>query len=161
MKILREIGIMLGLSVVVALSVNHFSPVGIALVGSWDTEKGVVSAKTHGEETPEGMEITSVAEARAIYDRGETLFVDARGITPYEEGHIRGAISFPINLFEERIEAFLMDYPPERPIVSYCSGRECEDSHKLARLLLDMGYGNVRVFIDGYPGWEKGGHPVD
>lgn len=161
MKIMREAGILLGLSVVVALAVNQFSPVGIALFGNWDTQKGVISAKTHGQETPEGLEITDVAAARAIFDTGEALFVDARGEGPYDEGHIAGALSLPVNLFEERIESFLTAHPPELPMVCYCSGRECEDSHKLARLLMDMGYVSVRVFIDGFPAWEKEGHPVE
>ena len=39
--------------------------------------------------------------------------------------------------------------------------RECEDSHILAYYLLGEGYTDVRVFIDGYPGWEAENLPVE
>ena len=160
-RMLKEVLGLLVFSVAVALLVNQFSPVGIALVGNWDTEKGAISAKARGEETPEGMEITAVAAARAVFDAGGALFVDARTQDLYDEGHIAGALSYPVGEMEERIEGFITEYPPEQAIVAYCSGRECEDSHKLARFLIDMGYTRVRVFIDGFPAWQKEGHPVE
>jgi 3-mercaptopyruvate sulfurtransferase SseA len=64
-------------------------------------------------------------------------------------------------LYEERLEAFLAKYPLSTRIVTYCSGRECEDSHELAQILLQFGYENVSVFIDGFPAWEKSGFPVE
>ena len=46
-------------------------------------------------------------------------------------------------------------------MITYCSGRTCEDSHNLARLLSEVGFTDVRVFIDGFPGWEAEGYPVE
>jgi rhodanese-related sulfurtransferase len=63
--------------------------------------------------------------------------------------------------FEERIESFLNRYPAEQTIVTYCSGRTCEDSHDLAQSLSDVGFTNVRIFIDGFPGWEAEGYPIE
>ena len=87
--------------------------------------------------------------------------MDARSKNHYENGHIPGAVSLPVVQFEERIEFFLNRYPPEQPIVTYCSGRTCEDSHDLAQFLSDLGFTNVRIFIDGFPGWEADGYPVE
>jgi hypothetical protein len=52
-------------------------------------------------------------------------------------------------------------YPPEKAIVTYCSGRTCEDGHSLAQLLLAFGYTEINVFIDGFPGWKSEGHPIE
>ena len=42
---LKEVGIILGVAIVAALTANYFSPAGIALVGQWDTSQGVITAK--------------------------------------------------------------------------------------------------------------------
>ena len=72
-------------------------------------------------------------------------------------------ISKPISndLLYKKIAAFLERYPPEASIITYCSGRTCLDSHHLAEFLLEFGYDKVTVFIDGFPGWEAEGHPIE
>lgn len=161
MKTVKEIGIVLGLSLAAAFAVNYFSPAGIALVGQWDTAQGVVTAKAKNDIVIDGIEIGTVDQAKKLYDSGEYIFVDARSQEDYEEGHIKGALSLPAGQFEEKIAAFLERYPPEISIVTYCSGRTCLDSHQLADNLLEFGYEKVNVFIDGFPGWKAEGHPVE
>ena len=87
MKTVKEIAILLGLSIVAALAVNYFSPSGIALVGQWDTEQGVVTAKEKNGIVIEGIEIGTVDLARKMYDSGDYIFVDARSTEDYDEGH--------------------------------------------------------------------------
>ena len=160
-KTIKEIMILVAVSVVLALMVNTFSPRGIAIVGQWDIAKGVITASPGGAEEGKPTEIDSVAQAKYIFDKDEVLFVDARSQNDYENGHIPGAVSLPVGQFEERIESFLNRYPPEQAIVTYCSGRTCEDSHDLAQFLSDVGFTNVRIFIDGFPGWEAEGYPIE
>lgn len=161
MKTAKEISIILGVSIVTALAVNYFSPAGIALVGQWDTSQGVVMAKAKNDIVIEGIEIGTVDEARQLFDSGEYIFVDARSLEDYAEGHIQGAVSLPVGQSEDRVAAFLERYPPEASIITYCSGRTCQDSHHLAEFLLEFGYDNVTVFIDGFPGWKAEGHPIE
>ena len=161
MKTAKEVSIILGVSILAAFAVNYFSPAGIALVGQWDTSQGVVTAKAKNNIVIDGIEIGAVDQARELYDSGEYIFVDARSPEDYEEGHIKGAVSLPVGQFEEKIAAFMEHYPPEASIVTYCSGRTCEDSHHLAEFLLEFGYDKVNVFIDGFPGWEAEGHPIE
>ena len=161
MKTAKEVSIILGVSILAAFAVNYFSPAGIALVGQWDTSQGVVTAKAKNNIVIDGIEIGAVDQARELYDSGEYIFVDARSPEDYEEGHIKGAVSLPVGQFEEKIAAFMEHYPPEVSIVTYCSGRTCEDSHHLAEFLLEFGYDKVNVFIDGFPGWEAEGHPIE
>lgn len=158
-KIVRELLILCGLAAVVAFTVNALSPRGIALFGDWDTKKGVVTAKTKNDAVDHAREIELPA-ARALHDQG-ALFVDARDPADYEAGHIKGAVSLPAREVWDRLADFQAAHPAQTPIVAYCSGRECSDSHDLARDLRDAGYLDVKVFVDGYPVWKGEGLPVE
>ncbi len=160
-KTAKKIILLLVVSAALAMLVNFLSPRGIALVGQWDTSQGVITASPSGTEEEKPEEINSVARAKEIFDNGNVLFVDARSSDNYEDGHIPGAISLPVGQFDEQIESFLNQHPPDALIVTYCSGRTCEDSHNLAQLLYDVGFTNVRVFIDGFPGWKAEGYPIE
>jgi rhodanese-related sulfurtransferase len=161
MKTLKEVTIITGISVIIAFGVNFFSPNGIALVGQWDTSQGVVTAIKKNDVVMEELEIDDITHAKTLYDTGNVLFVDARSIEDYYDGHIKNAVSLPVGQYDDHIDAFLELYDLDHPIVTYCSGRTCEDSHHLAQLLMERGYMNISVMIDGFPGWEAGGYPVD
>jgi len=161
MKTIKELSILGGASIIIALAFNYFSPGGIALVGQWDTAQGVITANEKNDVVLNELEIGDVSLAKKLYDSQKFIFVDARSRDDYDEGHIKGAVSLPVGQFDEKIEAFLERYPPEKAIITYCSGRTCEDSHELAQLLLAFGFTEINVFIDGYPGWETEGYPIE
>jgi len=158
---LKEIIIILGVSAIAAFGVNYLSPKGIALVGQWDTSQGVVTAREKNDVVMDELEIEDVADAKTLYDSDHVLFVDARSRENFEHGHIKGAFSLPVGEFDELIDTFFDRYALDTPIVTYCSGRTCEDSHRLAQLLISGGYLNTRVMIDGFPGWEAAGYPIE
>ena len=160
-ELVNQTFILLGVSVMLAFVVNHFSPAGIAFVGQWDTAQGVITANAKNGVVAGKSEIEDVIQAKEIYDSGNVLFVDARTRENFDEGHIPGAASLPVGQFDDLIDAFIDQHDMEQPIVIYCSGRTCEDSHNLAQLLIDFGYSDVKVFIDGFPGWETKGYPVE
>jgi rhodanese-related sulfurtransferase len=104
-------------------------------------------------------------DVNALHAKG-VLFLDARRTSVYEQGHIAGARPFSVwesdldekinKLFEERSS-------PEQqalPIVAYCSGGDCEDSHMLAQKLWGIQFNNVYVYKDGFPDWQKRGGAV-
>ena len=155
----KEMMIIIGVSVLFGFTANAISPNGIALFGNWDTTDGVVSAKPKDRDGSFFKEIDDIRAAKEIFDRGDTLFIDARHPDAYHEGHIPGAVSLPLGRFDDMIEGFRSKHPTSIPIITYCSGRECEDSHDLAQRLFMEGYTNIQVFIDGYPGWESKGYP--
>ena len=161
MGIIKEISILVGASLIAAFAFNYFSPGGISLVGQWDTAIGLITANEKNDIVLNDLEIGDVTLAKKLYDSKKFVFVDARSRDDYDEGHIKGAVSLPVGQFDETIETFLEQYPPESAIVTYCSGRTCEDSHKLAQLLLAFGYTEINVFIDGFPGWEAAGYPIE
>jgi len=107
------------------------------------------------------FEIDEVNLAKTVYDQGDALFMDARSKEDFDDGHIRGAISLPLGEFDDRINAFMERYPSDQPIITYCAGRTCEDSHRLAEKLMEFGYERVSIMIDGFPGWNERGYPVE
>ena len=161
MKTLKEVCIITGISVIAAFGVNYFSPNGIALVGQWDTSQGVISAIGKNDVVMEELEIDDVTHAKTLYDTGHVLFVDARSFEDFNDGHVKGAVSLPVGQYDDQIDLFLEVHDLDSPIVTYCSGRTCEDSHRLAQLLMERGYMNISVMIDGFPGWEAEGYPID
>ncbi|HET8773488.1 MAG TPA: rhodanese-like domain-containing protein [Thermoanaerobaculia bacterium] len=104
-------------------------------------------------------------EVAALHAAG-ALFLDARRTSVYEAGHIAGARSFSVwesdiddkvnKLFEERPDPA----DQNKPIVIYCSGGACEDSHMLAQKLWGIQFNNVYVYKDGFPDWQKRGGAV-
>ncbi|MEA2084156.1 MAG: rhodanese-like domain-containing protein [Thermodesulfobacteriota bacterium] len=159
--IAKELFILLTFSVGVAFAVNHFSPRGISFFGEWDVSKGVITAKSRDDVVEREIEIKDILEAKEIYDSGNAVFVDARSRDEYEEAHIAGAVSIPAYEFDEYIIEFEALCPVSVPVATYCSGRECEDSHMVAQYLIEAGYTDVRVFIDGYSLWFERGFPIE
>jgi len=160
-NIIKEMMILLGISIISAFVVNVFSPSGIALIGQWDESSGVVASKADGDVFSGELEIQHVKTAKQIYDKGNAVFVDARSLENFKNGHIKGAVSLPLDQFDNFIKAFKKKYAANTFIVTYCSGRTCDDSHSLEQLLFDHGYVNVSIFIDGYQGWKAEGYPIE
>lgn len=100
---------------------------------------------------------------RQLYARG-VLFVDARRTSVFEQGHIRGARSIPVweSDLDDRLNALYQEgLDTEAPIVVYCSGGNCEDSHMLGQRLWGIGFNNVLVYKDGYPDWVNSNGPIE
>ncbi len=92
--------------------------------------------------------------------RNGALFLDARRSNDYRLGHIKGARSVPVweALLGERITELLNEgRKQELPVVIYCSGGDCEDSHMLAEKLFGTGFVNLLVYKDGWPDWKSRG----
>jgi len=86
------------------------------------------------------------------------LVLDARRTNDYVAGHIAGARAFPV--WESDIDARVTALVGEgrdgaMPVVLYCSGGDCEDSHMLAQKLYGAGFNNLLVYRDGWPDWVK------
>jgi rhodanese-related sulfurtransferase len=158
---IRQSLLLLGLALTTAFAVNSFSPNGIPLLGEWDTSKGVITANPDSGIVDRDLEIESVDAAKKFFDHRSAVFLDARSQDDFDRGHIEGALSVPVNDFESRLEDLKGRYEADTYFITYCSGRECEDSHRLAHKLFENGYWEVSVFIDGFPAWEAKGYPVE
>ena len=94
-----------------------------------------------------------------LFARG-ALILDARRTRDYEGGHIALARSFPVweSDIDSRVTALVGEgRDGAMPVVLYCSGGDCEDSHMLAQKLFGAGFNNLLVYRDGWPDWQKRG----
>jgi rhodanese-related sulfurtransferase len=102
-------------------------------------------------------------QVASLFSSGSVPFLDARRTSAYREGHVKGARPFPVweADVDDRVKAFYGEgHDPNGPIVVYCTGGDCEDSHLLAQKLFFVGFNAVFVYKDGFPDWEKRALPV-
>ncbi len=71
----------------------------------------------------------------------------------YDSGHIPMAISIPDMEFDENVGKLPIN--KESLLIFYCEGPECKLSHNSAKKAVKLGYTNVKVYADGFPGWMK------
>ena len=159
-ELIQKMTLILTVAAGLALLVNGLSPHGIPLIGQWNAEVGVVTADTDTAALWMDFELSSPQAAKQVFDAGEALFVDVRSRDMFAAGHIPGAVSLPLGDVDSALEDFATKFSVRQPIVTYCSGRLCQDSHTVAQLLMERGFENVVVYIDGFPGWIENGYPV-
>lgn len=102
---------------------------------------------------------TTLADAKALFDRQQAVFVDARHAEDYESEHIEGALSLFVDEADSRYEGVLGGVPKDRTIVTYCSDALCDSAIKLADALVARGHTRVFILLDGMPGWKSSGYP--
>ena len=96
--------------------------------------------------------------------QAKTPFLDARRSGEYAEGHIAGA--WNVSVWESTVDTQITEFEAvanpgsTTPLVLYCSGGDCEDSHLLASRLTPLGYRNLLIYRAGYPDWVKQGRPI-
>ena len=108
--------------------------------------------------SPTGIKSISTEQALSLFQAG-VLFVDAREIEEYEEGHIFGAISS-----EDFMDlTFTIEEKQGKtvPIVTYCGGGECAKSEELAYGLLESGFNQVYIYLGGWTEWEEKGLKIE
>ena len=82
------------------------------------------------------------------------VWVDARSVEEYEQGRVPGAVSLPEGDWEAGIDAFLDRWEPGRPVIVYCSSRDCDASQAVARRLRRELGGEARIHVLR-GGWES------
>jgi len=98
-------------------------------------------------------------DAAFLQARG-VLFLDARRTKDYEMGHVRGARPFAVweSDIDDKVLALLGEgRDMAQPVVLYCSGGDCEDSHLLGQKLFGAGFNNLLIYKDGFPDWARRG----
>ena len=145
--------------------VGHYEPSAAPAAPATNPSTPVGGGAPAGGFTPHPdrpwVEISS-DQAAELFRRGVPFF-DARRSGDYRAGHVAGARSIPIweEGVDEKIKAFYGEGPDQSaPIVVYCSGGACEDSHMLAQKLYLAGFDNALVYKDGFPDWSKRGLPI-
>jgi len=151
-KIIRGIAFIIALSLILGLAV-HFSLVKKYFQGEF--RQSFLSSEKYPS-----IAFITLAEAEQLFASQAAIFIDSRSDKHYKEGHILGALNIPFEQHsEEEIQARL-DLPPERTLVVYCDGSECQSSLALAKVLDKQGFQSIKVFFGGWVEWVQAGLPV-
>lgn len=94
-------------------------------------------------------------DLRARLRDGDVVVLDVRPASEFAAGHIRGAISIPINSLKSR----LGEIPDGSEVVAYCRGPYCVYADEAVRLLNKKGVSAARL-EDGFPEWANSRLPV-
>jgi predicted sulfurtransferase len=76
-------------------------------------------SQPEGTLTEANLPRVSVKDAKLALDKGEAVMVDVRGAEFYAEGHAAGAISIPLDQFENNIEN--VPLKKDQWIITYCT----------------------------------------
>ena len=96
--------------------------------------------------------------AAAMMAAGGWLLLDVREPDEYAAGHLAGALNVPRGLLEFRLSGDAALGDTSRPVLVYCktSGRAA----LAARVMQEMGYGQVLSMAGGFDAWLAAGLPV-
>jgi len=139
--------LIIGVSVLLALSFNHSNPNGIPLIPA-------VSDK-------DSIPVISASAAMEQSRQGKALVVDAMPQNFYQKRHIKGAVNMPMALFDI---VYLMNFSEEnkeKEILVYGSTISKPYDFEIASKFLLLGYTDVKVMAGGLSAWETMGYPVE
>ncbi|GAB7028404.1 rhodanese-like domain-containing protein [Geotalea toluenoxydans] len=87
-------------------------------------------------------------------EKGGYFLYDSRPAQRFQEGAIPGAVNLPFPAFDKMAEKLL---PADKKalLIFYCSGPVCNMSPGSAAKAKKLGYGNIKVYKDGMPGWTE------
>lgn len=171
-QIAQDFGVFGGMAVValiLGMGWNRLQPAPVPLLYSTKAERlhaqVARTALDTAQPPAEGAEIREITvnELQESSSSGGWIVIDARPEVFHRLGHVPGAISLPRETFETAYGKHRQVALAEKrkPIVIYCQGGECEDSHLVARALMQLGHTHVSILLGGWEEWEKQGNPVE
>ncbi len=153
----RTVGHVIALMLVAMLCgaiANVVRPNRIPWIEDWSS---YIEAKAQKEK----VTLVTVEQAAHIAALEDSLVLDARPRADYQAGHIRRAKSVPFDSVEEGLTAILPELMPGRLMMTYCSGKNCDESFLLTLYLRQQGFTNVVLFAAGFQPWKDAGYPVE
>lgn len=101
------------------------------------------------------LEPVGTSELRRRLSDGDVVLLDVRPAGEFDEGHIPGARSIPL----DELEARLAEIPAKAEVIAYCRGPFCVLAPEAIALLRRHGRPARRLDI-GVPEWRLAGLPV-
>lgn len=111
---------------------------------------------------PVGLEKgdVSTAAVKLFSEKFPANLLDARRKEDYAKGHIRSALSLDIRQFDQLFPSIQPRLVAELPVIIYCGGGDCEDSHALAERLRGFGFEPL-VYAGGWEAWTAAKLPFE
>ena len=91
-----------------------------------------------------------------LLDRDAVTVAEALPLEYFRKAHLPGALHLP----HDEVAALAPSLLPDRraAIVLYCASGECKNSRIAAAALEALGYGDVRVYVEGKVDWIAAGY---
>jgi rhodanese-related sulfurtransferase len=102
------------------------------------------------------LEPVGCADLLARVRRKDVVVIDVRPVEEYRTGHIRGALSLPLDELARR----LAEIPRGAEVVAYCRGPFCVLAPQALQILEEAGI-SARRLDGGFPEWQVAGYPVE
>lgn len=105
---------------------------------------------------PENMVISTKEVEKLVAqgpEKGKYFLFDSRPLPRFQEGYIPTAVNLPFPAFDKLVDKL----PKEKDalIIFYCAGPSCNMSPGSATKAQKLGYTNIKVYVDGMPGWSQ------
>ena len=121
---------------------------------------GYSNIKVYAEGFPDwkekgGLVGVGVSHIKKQMEAGsKMILIDSRPkARKYDKGHIPGAISIPDSSFAQMTDKLPAD--KTTPLYFYCGGLKCKLSPNSANKAIKLGFSNVQIIPEGYPGWVE------
>lgn len=167
-QFILQLSVILGLSLAVGLTYNHFSKTPLPLFKQYDPHMVdlVISNQTGKNTLPGEPQIPHFQEIDAdtlqsLVEAEKAILLDARTPDNFQQCHIPGAVSLPISRFNETYDGVSSQLKQYKTIICYCEGHDCTDSTLLALELFKKGHTDIFVYKGGMAEWEQLAYPVE
>ncbi len=100
-------------------------------------------------ETCNSLNSVSLDELESMVNKKNVMLLDVRPAAEFMSGHIKNAMSVPIDQLISCLKTFSRD----KEIIVYCRGPFCVLADEAVRILHDNGF-KVRRLDEGYPEWK-------
>jgi rhodanese-related sulfurtransferase len=109
----------------------------------------------------QGVKTINLAQAYALFQPGQALFIDARPGDEFAELHVPKALNIPPDRVETGVAEKVAGLARDREIVVYCGQANCDLALKVAEKLQTLGFTRVVAYIGGFRAWDEAGYPAD
>jgi rhodanese-related sulfurtransferase/predicted small secreted protein len=117
-----------------------------------------LSTSSPGHVAPsDGVKRVTTIELRDALEKGTAIVVDVRGAASYQQNHIKGSISIPL----EEVGARMGELPRDKMIVTYCSWPSEHTSARAAQMMQEKGIHNVAALLGGTQAWMDAKLPME
>jgi len=113
------------------------------------------------QEQFQGVKTVNLAQAYALFQPGQALFIDARPADEFNELHVPKSLNIPPDRVETGVAEKVAGLAKDQEIVVYCGQVSCDLALKVAEKLQALGFTRVSAYIGGFRAWDEAGYPAD
>lgn len=120
---------------------------------------GYTNIRVYSEGSPEwaakgtGQSVSAAYIKKLLDEKASVMLVDSRPKRVFDKGSIPGAVNISDTDFDKNVDKLPAD--KATPLIFFCGGLECTLSNKSADKARNLGYTNVKTYVEGYPEWVK------